>query len=75
MCQAVLNTFACYHVDDGNGLYADNQLVRYSCQYYISFCSRARAAFNRGCALDMYTRGRHYDCQQSACSESYEQQL
>ena len=28
MCQAVLNTFACYHVDDGGGLYADNQLVR-----------------------------------------------
>ncbi len=28
VCQAVLNTFACYHVDTGSGLYADNQQVR-----------------------------------------------
>lgn len=30
VCQAVLNTFACYHIDTGSGLYADNQLVRSS---------------------------------------------
>ena len=28
VCQAVLNTFACYHVDNGSGLYAGDQLVR-----------------------------------------------
>jgi hypothetical protein len=35
VCQAVLNTFACYHVDDGNGLYADNQLVRHTLKAHL----------------------------------------